>query len=101
MSAAKIYRLDISQIHALITGAARIRNLPKDAQVIAAVACHDKDGPCLGLRVHSSTFPMCPHGQPLPVVTAVIERSQPESSSDSKFNNTASVGASIRSSSHV
>lgn len=74
MSAAKVYRIDNSQILALVSGKARIRNLPKDAQIIAAVPCHDRNGPCLGLRVHSSTFPLKPYGVPLTIVPAVLEK---------------------------
>lgn len=73
MSAAKVYRIAPAQILALVTGRARIRNLPADAQMVGFSPCHDKQGQCLGLRVHSASFTHVAHGEQLPVVVAVIE----------------------------
>lgn len=54
MSAAKVYRIDRAQLLPLLTGRARIANLPADAQIVGFAPCSDRYGDCLGLRVHSA-----------------------------------------------
>lgn len=70
---AKAYRLDYATLAAVLRGERRIRNLPKDAEIHGATPCDDRHGPCIGLRVHSRSFPDLPTGAQLPVVIAVTE----------------------------
>ena len=74
---AKFYRLDYATLAAVLRGECRIRNLPRDAQIHGTAPCEDRHGPCLGLRVHSNSFPNLPNGAQLPVVIAVTEPVEP------------------------
>ena len=70
---AKAYRIDYTALAAVLRGERRIRNLPKDAQIHGVAQCDDRHGPCIGLRVHSHSFPNLPNGAQLPVVVALTE----------------------------
>ena len=70
---AKAYRIDYTALAAVLRGERRIRNLPKDAEIHGHAICDDRHGPCIGLRVHSNSFPNLPNGAQLPVVVAVTE----------------------------
>jgi hypothetical protein len=70
---AKVYRIDYATLAAVLRGERRIRNLPRDAEIHGTAPCEDRHGRCLGLRVHSNSFPNLPTGAQLPVVIAVTE----------------------------
>lgn len=53
----------------MLRGTARCRNLPKDAQVVAALPIGNR----VGVRVHSASYSPVEVGLPIPTVTAVFD----------------------------
>lgn len=70
MRQAKVFVIPLRQLGDVLHGRARVLNLPSDAQVVAAVPTREG----IGIRVHSESYPMAQYGEPLPLVTATLER---------------------------
>lgn len=70
---AKVYRIDPGALAAVLRGERRIRNLPRDAQIVADHQHADPRGGYIAWRIHSHSFPDLPAGAQLPVVVAVTE----------------------------
>jgi hypothetical protein len=66
----KVLTLEREHFSLLLRGEARVRNLPRDADVVSA----SHYGPRLGFMVYSASYPHAEVGLPLPAVPAVIER---------------------------
>jgi hypothetical protein len=66
----KLFVLDRAQVDLLLHGRARLRNLPADGQIVAAAP----QGRGLGFTVYSASYPHADPRDPLPVVTALLER---------------------------
>ena len=66
----KVFVLDKSQFNLLLRGQARVRNLPADGDIVSASHL----GTRLGFLVYSPSYPHADPRQPLPTVTAVLER---------------------------
>ena len=66
----KVFVLDKSQFNLLLRGQARVRNLPADGNIVSA----SHVGPQLGFLVYSPSYPHADPRQPLPTVTAVLEK---------------------------
>lgn len=67
----RVYVLGMHALLPLMRGEARVRNLPADARMVALSPT--ADGKRLGVMVDSSTFPVVPHGQQVPIVCGVLE----------------------------
>lgn len=70
MSQAKVFVIPLRCLGEVLQGRSRITNLPSDAQIVAAVPARDG----IGIRVHSQSYPLAEYGEPLPLVTAALER---------------------------
>jgi hypothetical protein len=66
----KLFVLDRAQIDLLLRGQARLRNLPADGQIVGASPL----GREVGFTVYSASYPHTDPREPLPTVTAVLER---------------------------
>ena len=70
MSQLKLFVLDRAQVDLLLRGRARLRNLPADGQIVAAAPL----GREVGFTVYSASYAHANPREPLPTVTAVLER---------------------------
>lgn len=66
----KVFVLDKDHFNLLLRGKARVRNLPQDGDIVSA----SHVGHRLGFMVYSAAYPHADPRQPLPTVTAVVER---------------------------
>jgi hypothetical protein len=66
----KLFVLERAQVDLLLRGQARLRNLPADGQIVAAAPL----GRGVGFTVFSASYPHTDPREPLPAVTAVLER---------------------------
>lgn len=69
----RVYVLPVERLLPLMLGEARVRNLPPDAEVVAACAV---DLVQVGVRVYSPSFAPVPERDPIPVVVAVFHVDQ-------------------------
>lgn len=71
---AKVMRIPLESLSDILRGRRSILNLPDDAQIYAAqVIPADRS---LAIRISSRVYPLVPHGEQLPVVTAVLTPNQ-------------------------
>lgn len=70
MSQLRLFVLDRGQVDLLLRGQARLRNLPADGQIVAAAPL----GRQVGFTVYSAGYAHSDPREPLPTVTAVLER---------------------------
>lgn len=70
MNQAKVFIIPLRNLVEILQGRSRVLNLPSDAEIVAAVPARDG----IGIRVHSHTYPTAEYGEPLPLVTATLER---------------------------
>jgi len=71
---AKVMFVHIDSMLQILSGRARIRNLPSDAEIVAASPVEFSNQRGFGLRVHSACYPPVSYYDPLPVFNAVLEK---------------------------
>jgi hypothetical protein len=69
---AKVMLIEFASLADILGGRAKIKNMPRDARIVGAHIADD--GRRIALRVHSQDYSPTPHGHPLPVSVAVVER---------------------------
>lgn len=66
----KVFFIPLERLADVLSGRARVANLPADARCLAAISVL-RNG--VGVRVESNKFQAAPENEPLPVTVATIE----------------------------